>query len=137
MEKKTTEVIIGGKPLVLQSDEDPIYVQRLAAYLNGKLDDLRKQVPQFDRRSSDFQNQSLVLNVADDFIKARSQAEKHAEKISRMEQELYDLKHELVTTKMQLEHAEKEATEWKNALDEQGKRLDELKETFFKHGSRT
>ncbi len=135
MEKKTTEVYIGGRALTLQSDEDPVYMQKLAAYLNGKLGDLQKQVPHFDKRPSDFQYQMLVLNVADDFFKVRSQADASAEKITSMEQTLYDLKHELVTTKMQLEHAEKEAAEWKSALDEQGKRLDELRESFFKHKS--
>ena len=116
--------------------EEAENVRRIfAAYLNGKLGDLQKQVPHFDKRPSDFQYQMLVLNVADDYFKVRSQADASAEKIASMEQTLYDLKHELVTTKMQLEHAEKEASEWKSALDEQGKRLDELRESFFKHKS--
>ena len=134
MEKKYTDVIIGGKVYTLGGYEDAEYMQKVASYLNAKLAQLNKEAAGFFRQASEFQNILLVLNTADDYFKAQEQAEESERKISDMEREIYDLKHELVTMQMKLENASKEASKWKEALEEQEKRLEELKESFFHKG---
>ena len=67
------------------------------------------------------------------FQKAKKQAEIFEQDLQQKDQEMYDLKHELISLKMQIEEAKKaeqEAQEQKNILDgkvkELEKELDEL-----------
>ena len=75
----------------------------------------------------------LSLNITDDYFKAKKQAEIFEQDLQQKDQEMYDLKHELISLKMQIEEAKKaeqEAQEQKNLLDgkvkELEKELDEL-----------
>ena len=49
----------------------------------------------------------LELNVADDYFKAKNQVEMVEEELAQKDQELYDLKHELISTQIKLEDAAK------------------------------
>ena len=134
MEKKYTDVIIGGKVYTLGGYEDAEYMQKVAAYLNARIAQISKETPGFSKQTSEYQNVLLVLNTADDYFKALDRADEADRKVSDMERELYNLKHELVTMQMKLESAKSEASQWKEALEEQEKRLEELKESFFHKG---
>ena len=134
MEKKYTDVIIGGKVYTLGGYEDAEYMQKVASYLNARIAQLTKECAGYTRQSAEYQNILLVLNTADDYFKAVQRADDSDRKLSDMEREIYNLKHELVTLQMKLENASKEAAQWKEALEEQEKRLEELKESYFHKG---
>ena len=134
MEKKYTDVIIGGRVYTLGGYEDADYMQKVASYLNGKIALISRETPSFSKQTSEYRSILLALNVADDYFKARDGAEEAEQKASDMEREIYNLKHELVTMQMKLEHAAKEASQWKDALEEQEKRLEELKNSLFHKG---
>ncbi len=45
----------------------------------------------------------LSLNITDDYFKAKKQAEIFEQDLQQKDQEMYDLKHELIALRMQIE----------------------------------
>ena len=104
--KTDTEVIIAGKVFTLSGYESEAYLQKVASYINNKVAEYNK-VDSFKRQSLDTQNVLLQLNIADDYFKAKNQISRLEEEIQNKEKELYDLKHELITSQIKLENMEK------------------------------
>ena len=113
--KNYTEVIIGGKVYTLSGFEEEVYLQRVASYINDKRTALKEQQG-FLRQSADYQTIMVELNIADDYFRAQKQAEQAENRLSLMEKETYNLKHELVGTQIKLEKALKESDEWQEQL---------------------
>lgn len=120
--KNDTEVIIGGKVLRLSGYESEEYLQKVAAYINGKISEFNR-VDSFHRATSETQNTLLQLNIADDYFKAKKQISLLEEEIQTKEKELYDLKHELIASQIKLENSEKNGKRMKSELDESNKKL--------------
>ena len=93
-----------GKNYVLGGEADETYLQRVATYVNSKAQELKK-TQGYLRQTPDFQNLMLVMNLADDYFKAVNQAEALKQKQEQLEQEIYDLKHELVASRMRRDEA--------------------------------
>ena len=108
--KTDTEVIIGGKVFTLSGYESEEYLQKVASYINNKVNEYNK-IDGFRRQPLDTQSALLQLNIADDYFKAKKQITSLEEELQAKEKELYDLKHELVATQMRLGNAEKQAKE--------------------------
>lgn len=104
--KNTTQVLIGGKIVTLSGYESEEYLQKVAAYINHKLAELN-DVTGFARLPVETRHTMLSLNVADDYFKAKTQAEVYEEDLQTKDKELYDLKHELVSLQVKLEKLEK------------------------------
>lgn len=120
--KNDTEVIIGGKVLRLSGYESEEYLQKVAAYLNGKLSEYNR-VESFHKATTDIQNVLMQLNIADDYFKAKKQINLLEEEIQQKEKELYDLKHELIASQIKLENSEKTSKGLRNELDDTNKKL--------------
>ena len=101
-EKNYTEVTIMGKSYILGGSENKSYLQRIATYVNGRAADLSK-TQGFLRQTQDYRHLMLIMNIADDYYKAQTQVEELKKKQEALEQELYSVKHELVTSKMRHE----------------------------------
>lgn len=108
--KTDTEVIIGGKVFTLSGYESEEYLQKVASYINNKMNEYSK-VESFTRQSSDTQNVLLLLNIADDYFKAKNQISLLEEDLQTKEKELYNLKHELISSQIKLETSEKQLKE--------------------------
>ena len=132
--KTDTEVIIGGKVYTLSGYESEEYLQKVASYINNKIAEYNK-IDGFKRQPIDTQNVLLQLNIADDYFKGKKQIEMMEEQLSEKEKELYDIKHELITTQIKLETAEKNGKSLQTKLDESSKRIIQL-ETQMKSGKR-
>lgn len=104
--KTDTEVLIGGKVYTLSGYESEEYLQKVALYINNKLNEYNK-IDNFKRQSMDTQCVLLELNIADDYFKAKKQVSLLEEEMSAKDKELYDLKHELIATQIKLESTEK------------------------------
>lgn len=104
--KHDVEVIIFGKVFTLSGYESEEYLQKVASYINNKMNEYSK-VDSFRRQPSDTQNVLLQLNIADDYFKAKKQIETLEDDLRVKEQELYDLKHELITSQIKMENCEK------------------------------
>jgi cell division protein ZapA len=105
--KTDTEVIIGGKVFTLSGYESEEYLQKVASYINNKMNEYAK-MESFTRQSSDTQNFLLLLNIADDYFKAKNQIAILEEDLQTKEKELYNLKHELISSQIKLETSEKQ-----------------------------
>lgn len=105
--KNTTQVLIGGKILTLCGYESEEYLQKVAVYINRKLTEMG-EVKGFARLPVETRYTMLGLNVADDYFKAKKQAEVYEEDLQAKDKELYDLKHELVSLQMKLERLQNE-----------------------------
>ena len=116
--KTDTEVIIGGQVLTLSGHESEEYLQRVASYINNKLSEYNK-LDSFKRQSSDRRNVLIQLNIADDYFKAKDQIEV----LKPKENELYDLKHELIATQIKLENTSKSLKETQDKLQENSKEM--------------
>jgi cell division protein ZapA len=99
--KSTVDVIIGGKVYTLSGYEEETYLQRIAAYINGRVQELGSQSG-FAKQSADMQNVLIQLNIADDYFKMKEQNEQLQRKLHEQDKELYSLKHELVSMKMRM-----------------------------------
>ena len=105
-----TDVIIAGKVYTLGGYESEEYLQRVAGYLNGKSAELRR-VDGFLRQTPDYQNILLQLNVADDYFKAMGRLEELEAQTEAQANEIYSLKHQLVTVQLKLEEMKRELEE--------------------------
>ncbi|MCI8899132.1 MAG: cell division protein ZapA [Lachnospiraceae bacterium] len=130
--KTDTEVIIGGKVLTVSGNESAEYLQKVAAYINNKVNEYAK-LDSFKRQSVDKQNMLIQLNIADDYFKAKKQIELLEQELKAKDNELYDLKHELIATQIKLDNTSKSLKESNEALNEHSKQIirleTELKES--------
>lgn len=123
--KNKTEVLIDGKIYTLSGYESEEYLQRVATYINNKLTELKK-LDGYARLSQELKSILLELNVADDYFKAKNQVEMVEEELAQKDQELYDLKHELISTQIKLEDAAKELEALKEQATEYQKQIVKL-----------
>ncbi len=105
--KTDTEVIIGGKVYTLSGYESEEYLQKVASYINNKMNEYNK-LDGFRRQPVDVQNTLLQLNIADDYFKAKKQISELEDELQAKDQELYDLKHELISAQIKLESSEEQ-----------------------------
>ena len=130
--KNTAKVILGGKIITLGGYESEEYFQKVASYINKKMDEL-SAMPGYSRQPMETKHTLISLNITDDYFKAKKQAEVFEQDLQQKDQEMYDLKHELISLKMQMEEArktEQDAIDQKNRLEgkvkELEKELDEM-----------
>ena len=127
--KNTTQVLIGGKIITLSGYESEEYLQKVANYMNGKLTELG-QLPGYNRQSQETRHTLLSLNIADDYFKAKRQAEMFEEELEAKDREMYDLKHDLINKQVELDEAKENAQERIQELQQKAaeleKELDEL-----------
>ena len=124
--KNTAKVIIGGKIITLGGYESEEYFQKVASYINKKMDEL-SAMPGYSRQPMETKHTLISLNITDDYFKAKKQAEVFEQDLQQKDQEMYDLKHELISLRMQIEEAQKneqEALDEKNLLEGKVKELE-------------
>lgn len=105
--KNDTEVIINGRIYTLSGYESPEYLQKVATYINGKINEFKSN-ENYKSLSVDMQRTLLELNVADDYFKAKKQADALEADIANKDKQLYDIKHELISAQIKVEALEKE-----------------------------
>ena len=132
--KTDTEVFIGGKVFTLSGYESEEYLQKVASYINNKMNEYNK-VDAFRRQPFERQSVLLQLNIAGDYFKAKKQIEMLDDEIKAKEKELYDLKHELISTQIKLENLEKNNKNMQLELNENAKKIVRL-ETEMKDRNR-
>lgn len=120
--KNDAEVIIGGKVLRLSGYESEEYLQKVAAYINGKITEYNR-IESFRRSPVDTQNVLLQLNIADDYFKAKKHISLLEESIAAKEKELYDMKHDLIASQIKLDNSVKNMKSLKDELDESSRKL--------------
>ncbi len=107
--KTDANVTIGGKLYTLSGYESEEYLQKVAAYLNDKLEKMSED-EDYRKLPMDTRNILLNLNIADDFFKASAEIERLRAVSERSKRELFEMKHELVSVQMKLENVKKQST---------------------------
>ena len=130
--KHFTEVLIGGKVYTLSGFEGEEYLQKVSSYLNHKITECANSEG-YRKQSADTRNVLLALNIADDYFKAKRQAEMYEEELEAKDMEMYDLKHDLINGQVELDKVKKivhdkdgEILELQKKAEELEKELEEL-----------
>ena len=123
--KNTTQVLIGGKIVTLSGYESEEYLQKVAYYMNNKLTELG-QLPGYNRQALETRHTLLSLNIADDYFKAKRQAEMYEEELEAKDREMYDLKHDLINGQVELDKEKKSQAEKDRQIAELQAKVDEL-----------
>lgn len=123
--KNKTEVLIDGKIYTMSGYESEEYLQRVATYLNNKISEI-KGMDGYQRLSSDLQAILLNLNTADDYFKAKKQADNLENELAEKDKELYEIKHELISEQIKLESTERALTTLQEEATEYQKRIVQL-----------
>lgn len=120
--KNRAEVLIDGKIYTLSGYESEEYLQKVATYINSKLVEFKK-LEGYSRQSRENKSILLELDIADDYFKAKKQAEMLEEELAEKDKELYDLKHELIGSQIRLETAEKSVADYQKESTEYQKKI--------------
>ena len=115
--KNNTEVIIDGKIFTLSGYESEDYLQKVAAYINNKISEFKKDEG-YKRQNIEVQKALLDLNIADDYFKAKKQADSLEIDIELKDKQLYEIKHELIAAQIKIEASEKEQEDLKKQISE-------------------
>lgn len=124
-EKRDIQVLIGGKVYTLSGYESEEYLQKIALYINNKMEEMN-QIPNYRRLGVDMQKTLLELNMADDYHKAKKQVEMLEADMEEKDKTEYDLKHELIAAQIQLEKADKEIECLKSEINDLQKQIVKL-----------
>lgn len=100
-DKTDAQVVIGGRTYTLSGYESEEYLMKIADYLNGKIDELNADA-EFARLTIDMRQLLLNINIADDYFKEVARNEELQRLVDKKENDLYDIKHELVAAQMKL-----------------------------------
>ena len=103
--KTSAEVVIDGKVYTLSGYEGEEYLQKVAAYINNKINEF-ESIEDYRHIPLNMKNTLIELNIADDYFKAKAQVEKLERDIENKDKELYDLKHDLISNQIKTESAE-------------------------------
>ncbi|MBQ5446531.1 MAG: cell division protein ZapA [Lachnospiraceae bacterium] len=140
--KNNAQVIIDGKIFTLSGYESEEYLQKVATYINNKIAEFKKDEG-YRRQTIDVQKALLDLNIADDYFKAKKQADALETELESKDKQLYDIKHELITAQINNETLEKERDDLKAQLGDAQKdmiryetRIMEMKENQNKEASK-
>ena len=125
--KNTTQVLIGGKIITLSGYESEEYLQKVANYMNNKMTELG-QIPGYSRQAQETRHTLLSMNIADDYFKAKRQAEMFEEELEAKDREMYDLKHDLINGQVELERLQKDGEEKTVEISSLQAKIEELEQ---------
>ena len=124
--KNTVEVVIAGKVYKISGFESAEYLHQIAVYINEKLAEFQK-LEGYRRQNTDQKQLMLNMNLADDFFKAKRQADKLSAELEKKEREMYGVRHDLIESQLARETLEKELEEWKEKNEKLEAELAKLK----------
>ena len=106
------QVVVGGRVLSMSGSGDELHMQRVAACVNKKIQEL-EETENYREVPADLRSVLVELNLADDLIGAQEQTELLKSDLHLRETELAEVKQALVEAQMKLESLEEEAANGK------------------------
>ena len=86
--KTSAEVVIDGKVYTLSGYEGEEYLQKVASYINGKINEFTS-IEEYRHIPLNMKNTLIQLNIADDYFKAKDQVEKLERDLENKEKETF------------------------------------------------
>lgn len=115
-QKNDIPVIINGQVYTLSGYESEEYLQGIAMYINNKITEC-KSSEHYRKLNAEYQGVLLALNIADDYFKVKKQAEESGKVEDEKDKQLYDLRHEVIETRIKQESALKLVEEYKEQVN--------------------
>jgi cell division protein ZapA len=125
MSKKMMEVIIDGKVYTLAGEESEEYMQRVASYVNSKIQEMKK-MPSYKKLNKDLQGILLALNISDDLYKTKEVLKMAKEEYDKKDEAIYNMTQQISAEKLQAETAKKLAEEYRQKINELQKQIIKL-----------
>ncbi len=100
--KNDIEVMINNKKYVMCGYESPEYLERIASHINKRLNQLKAQ-DQYKHLDPEMKNILLNINLVDDYFKALDQVKQLEEDRNSANDDLFDIKHEVLKKQTDLE----------------------------------
>lgn len=123
-EKNNTKVLINGTVYTLSGQESEEYIQKVALYINHKMDEL-KQSDNGQQLNTRLLNVLLSLNIADELFKERNRIEalkehylSHDERVQSLNDQISNLELEKQQLQVKIKGLEEEVLNYKKELDE-------------------
>lgn len=116
--ERSTQVLIGGRVYTLTGFEEEDYLNKVANYVNKKLDEIYAE-DKYRALPQDTKSTLVELNIADDYFKAKQHVESLEADMENRDKEIYDLKHDLISAQLKLDSL----TETVNRLESENKEL--------------
>ena len=104
--KNSVEVIIEGKVYNLGGYESEEYMQKIANFVNNKLEEVKK-LESYPYHSIELRHVLMYINLGDEYFKAKKKTDSLQEEIEMKDRLMYDMKHELIDAQLTSEAAEK------------------------------
>ena len=108
--KTSAEVVIEGKVYTLSGYEGEEYLQKVAAYINNKINEF-DAIENTRHLPGNVKSTLIQLNIADDYFKAKSKVDKLERDVELRDKEIYDLKHDLISNQIKTENLEERLKE--------------------------
>lgn len=109
-------VVINGKVITISGFEGEEYLQGIATYINNKIDEC-KMSEEYRRMNPEYQGILLAINIADDYFKAKNSADQTADDNNDKEQQLYELRHEVIEAQIKHDASLKLVEEYKEQVN--------------------
>lgn len=123
--KNNAQVNIDGRLYTLSGYESEDYLQKLANFINKKIVECKTN-DGFRRLPIDTQQIMIHLNIADDYFRAKKQADTLESEIDGKDKEIYDLKHELIAVQIRMDALEQENKELRGNVSDYQKQIVKL-----------
>lgn len=121
--KNDTEVIINNKRYKMSGFESEEYLQRIAGFLNGKILEVKKQ-DMYKSLDPEMKSVFLEINLVDEYFKMKNKYEESEADSDSKSNEIYTLKHEIMTLQSKLDAALNEVEKQKALnIEEQKKNV--------------
>lgn len=120
--KNSVEVLIDGKVYNLGGYESEEYMQKIANYINSKLEEVKK-LESFPYQSIELRHVLMYINLGDEYFKSRKKTDSLQEEVEMKDRLIYDLKHELIDLQLTSEASEKTMQELQKENSELKKKL--------------
>ncbi|MDD3173489.1 MAG: cell division protein ZapA [Herbinix sp.] len=116
------EVIINNKRYTLSGYEGEEFLQKIASYINSKHMEFRNK-DAYKFVDSELKNILMQINIADDYFKTMDKLKEIQSENEIKSNEIFDLKHEVISAQTKLISAEREIDELKKELYEAQKKI--------------
>jgi cell division protein ZapA len=116
------EVIINNNRYTLSGYESEEYLQKIASYINSKHIEFRNK-DAYKFLDSELKNILMQINIADDYYKTKDRMKELEKDMETKSNEIFDLKHELISTQTKWDSTQKEVEELKKELYESQKKI--------------
>ena len=116
------EVIINNKRYTLSGYEGEEYLQKIASYINSKHVEFRNR-DAYKFLDSELKNILMQINIADDYYKTGEKLKELEKDTEIRGNEIFELKHEVISTQTRLDSNQKEVEELKKELYEAQKKI--------------